>query len=89
MAYMKIHCGYCGQHWEIYDRDDYVGHKARTCPHCGSQIDDQTWVSQILPGFGQIRDANMELMKDHTGYHKPIFTVDVIADHVFNMVDHD
>lgn len=89
MAYMKIHCGYCGQKWEIYERDDFNHWKARTCPHCGSKIDEQTWQRQILPGFGQIADANRELMKDHTGYHIPLFTVDVIADHIFNMVDDD
>ena len=28
-------------------------------------------------------DANRELIKDHTGYHSPLFTVDYIADHYF------
>lgn len=89
MAYMRIHCDYCGQKWEIYERDNFNHWKARMCPHCGSKIDEQTWQRQILPGFGQIADANRELMKDHTGYHRPLFTVDVIADHIFNMVDDD
>ena len=87
MAYMRIHCGYCGQAWEVYERDNWNSQNARTCPHCFKRIDGQTWEEQILPGFGQVADANRELLKIHTGYHLPVFTFDVIADHCFDMVD--
>jgi len=31
-----------------------------------------------------VSDANGELMKDHLGYHVPVFTFDVISDHYFS-----
>lgn len=83
MAYMKIHCGYCSDSWEIYHRDNWKDDSARTCPHCFQKIDRQTWDNQVLPAFAAVHDANAELFKDHTGYHKPLFTVDVVADHIF------
>ena len=83
MAYMKIHCGYCGGAWEVYHRDDWKDDHARTCPHCSQKIDRQTWNKQVLPAFGAVQDANAELLKDHTGQHLPLFMLDVIADHYF------
>jgi len=83
MAYLRIHCDYCGGTWEIYHRDNWKDDKARQCPHCQSKIDAQTWQNQILPAFGAAHDANAELFKDHVGYHRPLFTFDVIADHIF------
>lgn len=83
MAYMKIHCGYCGQSWDVYQRDDWNKKNAATCPHCFKRIDWQTWSNHVLPAFGAAIDGNMELFKDHTGYHLPVFTFDIIADHIF------
>ena len=37
----------------------------------------------MLPAFGAVHDANAELYKDHTGFHAPLFTFDVIADHLY------
>ena len=37
----------------------------------------------VLPAFGAVNDANAELFKEHTGYHRPLFTFDVIADHLY------
>lgn len=83
MAYMRIHCEYCGGTWEIYHRDDFNADKARQCPHCFSKIDAQTWANQVLPAFGLVHDANAELYKDHKGHCTPLFSFDVIADHLF------
>ena len=74
MAYLRIHCDVCGGTWND---------KARQCPHCFSEIDAQTWARQIVPAFCAVSDANRELYKDSTGYHTPLFTFDVIADHIY------
>lgn len=79
MAYLKIYCGYCGQSWDVYGRDMNDEH-SRECPHCGSEIDHQTWMGQVLPALGNVMDANRELLKDHLGYHTPVFSFDVLAD---------
>ena len=83
MAYMRIHCDVCGGTWEVYQRDDWKDDRARTCPHCGAEIDAQTWRDFVLPAFGLTADANAELFKHSTGYHRPLFTFDVIADHLY------
>lgn len=82
MAFLRIHCDVCGGTWEVYDRDR-KNDKARQCPHCFSEIDAQTWARQIVPAFCAVSDANRELYKDSTGYHTPLFTFDVIADHIY------
>ena len=90
MAYLRIHCDVCGGTWEVYNRDDWKDDKARQCPHCFSKIDKGVWESEILPAFGAVQDANAELFKVHTGAHTPLFTFDVIADHIYaNHRDHD
>lgn len=79
--YMKIHCDYCGGTWEVYDNiGDYTTTAARTCPHCGTKVDRQTWLRQIIPAFCAVGDANRELIKDHLD-HRPLFSVDIIAVH--------
>lgn len=83
MAYLLIHCDVCGGQWEIYHRDDFNADKARQCPHCFNSIDKQTWTNQVLPAFGLVHDANAELYKDHAGYNRPLFSFDVIADHLY------
>lgn len=83
MSYMKIHCGNCGQTWEIYGRDDWNSDKARTCPHCGEEIDRQTWQQQVIPAFCASGDANRELYRDHTGYPgQSLFRFDVLSEKV-------
>ena len=83
MAFMRIHCDVCGGTWEIYHRDDWHDDKARQCPHCFSKIDRQVWEKEVLPAFGAVQDANTELHREHTGYHKPLFAIDFIADHLY------
>ena len=83
MGFLRIHCNYCGGTWDVYGRDDWKNNRSRTCPHCQSKIDGQDWEKQIVPAFGAMLDANRELMKTHTGYHSPFFTVDYIEDHYF------
>ena len=86
MAYMIIHCDYCGQSWEVYGSRDWNKNKNRECPHCQHKIDRQTWKNEILPAFGSFSDVNRELFKDHTGNHTPLFTIDFVSDHVFRKV---
>lgn len=81
--YMRIHCDTCGGTWEVYQRDNWKDDKARACPHCFAEIDRQTWNDYVLPAFGLTADANAELFKDSTGYHKPRFSVDFVADHLY------
>ncbi len=83
MAYLRIHCAACGRVWEVYHRDNWNNDKARQCPHCFAEIDRQTWEKQVLPAFGAVHDANAELYKDHTGYDKPLFSVDVMANSIY------
>lgn len=79
MVYLRIHCATCGGVWEVYHRDNWNNDKARQCPHCFAEIDRQTWEKDVLSAFGAVHDANAELYKDHTGYDKPLFSVDVMA----------
>ena len=83
MAYLRIYCDYCGQCWDVYERSMNDEH-SRQCPHCMAKIEDQTWKRQIIPSLCMVSDANRELLKDHLGYHVPIFTVDVIEDRYFS-----
>lgn len=87
MGFLRIYCDYCKQNYEVY-RHQINDDKANRCPHCLQKIDNQTW-KQIQRAWGEMEDSNMELMKDHTGYHKPIFTVSYIPDHIFRGVSQD
>ena len=78
--YMRITCGSCGKPWEIYERDKWNVAASGSCPHCGAEIDAQTWTRSIAPAFGAAADANRELVKDHTGSRQPLFSVDFLAD---------
>ena len=48
MAYIKIHCDYCGGTWDVYKRD-IKNDRARQCPHCFQEIDRQSWARDVLP----------------------------------------
>ena len=82
MAFLRIYCDYCGQKWDVYQRS-MKDNNSRVCPHCMAEIDPQTWSRQIVPALCMVSDANRELIKDHLGYHRPVFTVDVIEDSYF------
>lgn len=79
MAYMRIYCGYCGQKWEVYERDNWNSQQAATCPHCGERIDGQTWARQVVPAFCAAADANREMERDAAGYHIPRFRFDILS----------
>ncbi len=81
MGYLRIKCHSCGKTWELYPHM-MADERAWMCPRCMNQIDEQTWRNQLFPAWGYMSDANMELVKDHTGYSKPLFEVDFIADMV-------
>ena len=82
MAYMRVHCGYCGGTWEVYRRT-VNDEAARVCPHCESKIDGQTWERSVKPAFAAVHGANAELYKDHAHFNNPLFYFDVEADHIF------
>lgn len=76
MGFLKILCS-CGRTWEVYGhqiKDDRINQ----CPHCFSMIDRQTWDNQIIPAFGEMQDANRELVKDSTGYNSKLFQVEFL-----------
>lgn len=82
MSMMKIYCGYCNQYWEVYQHNDWKSDKARTCPHCFSQIDAQTWKRQILPAFGAFQDMSRTLSNDSLN-GRVYFSVDFKEDYYF------
>ena len=81
MAYLQIHCDYCGGKWDVYKRD-IKNERARQCPHCFQEIDRQSWEKEVIPAFGMVEDANAELYKDHCD-RKPLFYFDVVANLIF------
>lgn len=83
MGHLSIHCDGCGSDWSVYHRDDFRDWKARTCPVCGKSIDPGTWERSVLRAFGEMEDANLELVKDHTQSHGTLFTVSYIPDVIF------
>lgn len=83
MGHLKIHCDCCGSDWVVYHRDNWKDWKARTCPVCGKSIDPWTWERSVLTAFGEMEDANLELVKDHTQSHGTLFTVSYIPDVMF------
>lgn len=80
--FMTIRCEACGGTWEVYPKLRELD-PARVCPHCDKRIDRLTWQKYILPAFDAARAANLELMRDHSEYHTPIFQVDFVADSLF------
>lgn len=60
MGFLRVTCPKCRGRWYSYQPQD---ERANVCPHCFAEIDRQTWDSQILPGYGQMEDANRELLK--------------------------
>lgn len=83
MGRLSIYCDSCGGSWEVLHRDNWKDWRARTCPICGKSIDSGTWEKSVLRAFGEMEDANLELMKNHVQYHGAIFTVDYISDVIF------
>ena len=83
MAFLKIHCDVCGGDWEIYHRDNWKDDKARQCPHCFSKIPRDLWDREIIPALAAVNDANAELYKAHIGQHAPLFSFDIVADHLY------
>ena len=82
MAFLRIHCAYCGGTWDVYHRQRELD-PARRCPHCDSHIDGETWREKILPAYNTMRAANMGLLDDHMQHHCPRFEVDYINDGTF------
>lgn len=87
MVYMNIKCGSCGGSWTVYDHEDWKHWRARTCPHCKAKIDEQVYRNAVLTAFCECMDAEKELIKQHTGYHTPLFSVDIKSDSLFKNDD--
>lgn len=83
MGHLKLRCDACGTDWVVYHRDDWKDWRARTCPACGKSIDPGTWERQVLRGFNEMEDANIELVKDHMQSHGTLFTVGYVPDVMF------
>lgn len=81
MAFLKIHCGYCGGTWDVYHKVRKFNTTGR-CPHCDSRIDDATW-AKILTAYDAMNAVNMELHTNHEFKHMPWFEADYINDGKF------
>ena len=77
MGFLRIHCGGCGQVWEVY-RKAREYDASRECPHCGKRIDPTTWHKHVLRAFDYMADANLEVMRDHADYHQGAFKLDYV-----------
>ncbi|MBQ5319761.1 MAG: hypothetical protein J6K17_11765 [Oscillospiraceae bacterium] len=82
MAFIRIHCDYCGGEWEVY-KHGLTSEHSRECPHCFHTVNEQLWEKEIIPAFCAVDEANAELYKEHLGEHKPLFYFDVVANHIF------
>lgn len=56
MAYLQIHCDYCGGKWDVYKRD-IKNERARQCPHCFQEIDRREKLAQAKEAFDRKRAA--------------------------------
>lgn len=83
MGKLSIHCNGCGSDWVVYHRDNWKNWRSRTCPVCGKSVDPGTWERFVLPAFGSLEDANIELYKDHNQGHGTLFTVSYIPEVLF------
>lgn len=79
MGRLYIKCAQCGSGWEIYHRDDWKDWRASTCPNCGSNIPSDLW-KQVLRGFNEMEDANIELQKEESQRWGRHFRVSYIPD---------
>ena len=80
MGYLTVDCNTCGGSWNVYHATNWSDDVTRTCPHCFAEIDPQTWENQVLPAFGSMTDANMELLRDNLGQHTPLFRIHYTED---------
>ena len=79
MGKLRIHCGDCGETWEIESRDDgNYQDDLRTCPGCGESIDFGTW-EKVINAFDGITEASDELAFDHESLHQTLFTIDYVG----------
>lgn len=77
MGFLRIHCGGCGQVWEVYRKvKEYDA--SRECPQCGKRIDPTTWHKHVLRAFDYMADANLAVMQDHVDYHQGAFKLDYV-----------
>lgn len=81
--FINVTCGYCDQDYDIYERDSLTSANARKCPHCGSKIDRDLWLSTVVPAFKTAQVANWALHHNYVENHEPLFAVSFIADHIF------
>lgn len=81
MGFLKIHCGYCKQTFEVYQRG-LEAKDANVCPHCDHRIPEKYW-QRIQDAATVLHNANFELFKAHVDDHITCFRVDYMTDHIF------
>lgn len=79
MGRLYIKCAQCGSGWEIYHRDNWKDWRASMCPNCGRNIPSDLW-KQVLRGFNEMEDANIELQKEESQRWERSFRVGYIPD---------
>lgn len=78
MGYLTIHCHDCGGSWCFYPRDDPTERKSRTCPHCGAEVDPETW-SRAAEAYKALESVTVDLINDHAGKHGTLFSLDYVS----------
>ena len=81
MAFIRIHCDVCGRTWEAYMMRQEP--KGRECPHCFARIDKDIWENAVVPAAEAVQHANESLYRAHMNNHQALFSMDVIANHLY------
>ena len=54
--------------------------RANSCPFCGAEIYRGTWDRVVIPAFAAMEEANMDLLREHTGYPDiPLLQISYLA----------
>ncbi|MBQ9732782.1 MAG: hypothetical protein IJV74_00945 [Clostridia bacterium] len=83
MGVLKIHCYKCGGRFSV--NGGMVKHsEANVCPYCYTTLPREIWERIVLPAFGELEDANRELVKEHSGYvDVPLFQIGYVPSKAF------
>lgn len=41
---------------------------ANRCPFCGAEIRRSVWDMCVIPAYGTMEDANLDMIREYTGY---------------------
>ena len=75
MGVLKVQCYKCGSRYQV--NAGMIKHtEANMCPYCYAELPRDTWERIVIPAFGELEDANRELIKEHSGYvDTPLFQI--------------